>query len=50
MDRVYGRPAQLFRLVAPVFKPFADRVSRTFRRNVSGRGRRHYPCLSMLFV
>ncbi|MEM3081776.1 MAG: transposase, partial [Nitrososphaerota archaeon] len=50
VDRVYVRPAQLFRFVAPVLKPFADRVSRAYRRSVSGRGRKHYPCLPMLFA
>ncbi|MEM3096685.1 MAG: hypothetical protein QXV62_06790, partial [Nitrososphaerota archaeon] len=50
VDSVYVGPARLFRFVAPVLKPFADRVERTFRCSVSGRGGKYYPCLRMVFA
>ncbi|MEM3081286.1 MAG: hypothetical protein QXH35_06270 [Nitrososphaerota archaeon] len=50
VDGVYVGPAQFFGFVAPVLKPFADRVAGAYRCSVSGRGGKYYPCLRMLFA
>ncbi|MEM3124100.1 MAG: transposase [Nitrososphaerota archaeon] len=50
VDGVYVGPARLFRFVAPVLKPFADRVAGAYRCSVSGRGGKYYPCLQMVFA